>query len=493
MNILVINAGSSSLKYQLLNPETGALLAKGLCERIGIDGKFTYKPQVEGKQVLDAVDVAMPTHSEAIQAVLNALVDKDNGVIGSMQEIDAVGHRVVHGGEAFAGSVLITDEVMKALEECIPLAPLHNPANITGINACTAVMGKDVPQVAVFDTAFHQTMPAKAYMYALPYEYYEKDKVRRYGFHGTSHKYVSGRAAAMLGKKPEELKLISCHLGNGSSIAAVDGGKSVDTSMGFTPLAGLPMGTRSGDLDAGILQYLMNKYGMNIDEMLNILNKKSGVEGLSGVSSDFRDLEKAAEEGNARAQLAEEKFAYEVKKYVGAYAAAMGGVDAIIFTAGVGENDKGIRAMVCDGLEYMGVKLDPAANDVRGKETVISAADSKVKVLLIPTNEELISPPTRPPSSRATKFRISAYSERAGRRPALRSFANIPFRKQGSWESARGAASAPNGRKCPAKPCPRHSGMLYSKHTQRKSSKRGDRVCGICGSPAGSRWSRPPQ
>ena len=297
MNILVINAGSSSLKYQLLNPETGALLAKGLCERIGIDGKFTYKPQVEGKQVLDAVDVAMPTHSEAIQAVLNALVDKDNGVIGSMQEIDAVGHRVVHGGEAFAGSVLITDEVMKALEECIPLAPLHNPANITGINACTAVMGKDVPQVAVFDTAFHQTMPAKAYMYALPYEYYEKDKVRRYGFHGTSHKYVSGRAAAMLGKKPEELKLISCHLGNGSSIAAVDGGKSVDTSMGFTPLAGLPMGTRSGDLDAGILQYLMNKYGMNIDEMLNILNKKSGVEGLSGVSSDFRDLEKAAEAG----------------------------------------------------------------------------------------------------------------------------------------------------------------------------------------------------
>ena len=258
MNILVINAGSSSLKYQLLNPETGVLLAKGLCERIGIDGKFTYKPQIEGKQVLDAVDVAMPTHSEAIQAVLNALVDKDNGVIGSMKEIDAVGHRVVHGGEAFNKSVLITDEVMKALEDCIPLAPLHNPANITGINACTAVMGKDVPQVAVFDTAFHQTMPAKAYMYALPYEYYENDKVRRYGFHGTSHKYVSQRAAAMLGKKPEELKLISCHLGNGSSVTAVDGGKSVDTSMGFTPLAGLPMGTRAGDLDAGILQYLMN-------------------------------------------------------------------------------------------------------------------------------------------------------------------------------------------------------------------------------------------
>ena len=289
MNILVINAGSSSLKYQLLNPATGVLLAKGLCERIGIDGKFTYKPQIEGKKVLDAVDVAMPTHSEAIQAVLNALVDADNGVIGSMKEIDAVGHRVVHGGEKFAKSVLITDEVMATIEECNPLAPLHNPANITGIKACQAVM-PGVPMVAVFDTAFHQTMPAKAYMYALPYEYYEKDKVRRYGFHGTSHKYVAQRAAAMLGKKPEELKLISCHLGNGSSVTAVDGGKSVDTSMGFTPLAGLPMGTRAGDLDAGILQYLMNKYNMNIDEMLNILNKKSGVQGVSGVSSDFRDL-----------------------------------------------------------------------------------------------------------------------------------------------------------------------------------------------------------
>ena len=389
MNILVINAGSSSLKYQLLNPETGDLLAKGLCERIGIDGKFTYKPQVEGKKVLDAIDVAMPTHSEAIQAVLNALVDAENGVIGSMKEIDAVGHRVVHGGEAFNKSVLITDEVMKAIEDCIPLAPLHNPANLTGIRACEKVM-PGVPMVAVFDTAFHQTMPAKAYMYALPYEYYENDKVRRYGFHGTSHKYVAGRAAAMLGKKPEELKLISCHLGNGSSVTAVDGGKSVDTSMGFTPLAGLPMGTRAGDLDAGILQYVMNKYGLSIDEMLNVLNKKSGVEGLSGVSSDFRDLENAAAEGNEKASLSREKFAYEVKKYVGAYAAAMGGVDAIIFTAGVGENDKAIRAMVCKGLEYMGVKLDDEANSVRGKETVISTADSKVKVLLIPTNEELM-------------------------------------------------------------------------------------------------------
>ena len=389
MNILVINAGSSSLKYQLLNPDTGDLLAKGLCERIGIDGKFTYKPQIEGKETLSAVDVAMPTHAEAIQAVLDALVDAKNGVIGSMQEIDAVGHRVVHGGEAFNQSVVITDEVLKAIEDCIPLAPLHNPANLTGIRACQKVM-PGVPMVAVFDTAFHQTMPAKAYMYALPYAYYETDKVRRYGFHGTSHKYVSGRAAAMLGKKPEELKLVSCHLGNGSSIAAVDCGKSVDTSMGFTPLAGLPMGTRSGDLDAGILQYLMNKYGMSIGEMLNVLNKKSGVEGLSGVSSDFRDLENAAAEGNQRALLAEEKFAYEVKKYVGAYAAAMGGVDAIIFTAGVGENDKGIRAMVCQGLEYMGVKLDAEANNVRGKECVISTADSKVKILLIPTNEELM-------------------------------------------------------------------------------------------------------
>ena len=376
MNILVINAGSSSLKYQLLNPDSGVLLAKGLCERIGIDGKFTYKPQAEGKEVLKAVDVAMPTHSEAIQAVLNALVDPKNGVVGSMKEMDSVGHRVVHGGEAFAGSVLITDEVMKALEDCIPLAPLHNPANITGINACTAVMGKEVPQVAVFDTAFHQTMPPKAYMYALPHAYYEKDKVRRYGFHGTSHKYVSTRAAAMLGKKPEEVKLISCHLGNGSSVAAVDGGKSVDTSMGFTPLAGVPMGTRSGDVDAGILQYLMNKYGMDIDQMLDVLNKKSGVEGLSGVSSDFRDLENAAEEGNELAILARDKFAYEVKKYVGAYAAAMGGVDAIIFTAGVGENDGGIRTAICQGLEFMGVKMDPATAGIRGEEAVLSAPDS---------------------------------------------------------------------------------------------------------------------
>jgi len=332
----------------------------------------------------------MPTHSEAIQAVMNALVDPANGVVASMAEIDAVGHRVVHGGEAFNKSVLITDEVMKALEDCIPLAPLHNPANITGINACTAVMGKDVPQVAVFDTAFHQTMPAKAYMYALPYEYYENDKVRRYGFHGTSHKYVAGRAAAMLGKNIEDVKLISCHLGNGSSVTAIDGGKSVDTSMGFTPLAGLPMGTRAGDLDAGILEFLMNKYGMDIKEMVSILNKKSGVQGVSGVSSDFRDLENAFKDGNDRAGLAVDMFNYGVKKLIGSYAAAMGGVDAIIFTAGVGENSKGQRLDIASGLEFMGVKMDAEANDVRGKEAVISAADSKVKVLLIPTNEELM-------------------------------------------------------------------------------------------------------
>ncbi len=387
MNILVINAGSSSLKYQLLNPETQQVLAKGLCERIGIDGKFTYKP--EGKEAVKEADVAMPTHNEAIKAVLDALVDPGNGVIGSMKEIDAVGHRVVHGGEKFARSVLITDEVMAAIEECNPLAPLHNPANIIGIKACQALM-PGTPMVAVFDTAFHQTMPPAAYMYALPYEYYEKDKVRRYGFHGTSHKYVTQRAAAMLGKPIEELKLISCHLGNGSSIAAVDGGRSVDTSMGFTPLAGLPMGTRCGDIDAGILQYLMNKYGMDIDKMLSVLNKKSGVEGLSCVSSDFRDLENAAAEGNEKAELAQKKFAYEVRKYVGAYAAAMGGVDAVIFTAGVGENGGHNRESIVSGLEFMGIKIDPEKNKVRGEEIDISAEGAAVRTLVIPTNEELM-------------------------------------------------------------------------------------------------------
>ena len=389
MNVLVINAGSSSLKYQLLNPASGELLAKGLCERIGIDGRFTYKPQLPGKEAIKEASVSMPTHSEAIQTVLNALVDEKNGVIGSMKEIDAVGHRVVHGGEKFAKSVVITDEVMQAIEECNPLAPLHNPANIIGIKACQELM-PGVPMVAVFDTAFHQTMPPVAYTYAIPYEYYEKDKVRRYGFHGTSHKYVSQRAADMLGKPAEQLKLISCHLGNGSSVTAIDGGKSVDTSMGFTPLAGLPMGTRSGDIDAGILEYLMNKYGMDITEMLTVLNKKSGVQGVSGVSSDFRDLEEAFEKGNERAGLAVDLFNYGVKKLIGAYAAAMGGVDAIIFTAGVGENSASQRMAIASGLEFMGVKMDEDANKVRGEERVISAPDSKVTVLLIPTNEELM-------------------------------------------------------------------------------------------------------
>ncbi|MGM9594045.1 MAG: acetate/propionate family kinase [Candidatus Onthomonas sp.] len=391
MNILVINAGSSSLKYQLLDPDTGVLLAKGLCERIGIDGKFTYKPQVEGKQTLNAVDVAMPTHSEAIQAVLSALVDKDNGVISSMSEIDAVGHRVVHGGESFASSVLLTDDVMKAIEECNPLAPLHNPANLIGINACTAVLGDQVPQVAVFDTAFHQTMPPVAYTYAIPYEYYEQDKMRRYGFHGTSHRFVSQRAAAMLGKPIEELKIITCHLGNGSSIAAIQNGKCVDTTMGLTPLAGLPMGTRAGDMDAGVLEFLMHKYNYSIDEMMTILNKKSGVLGISGVSSDFRDLEAASKQGNQRAQLALDIFCYDVKKYIGSYAAAMGGVDAIVFTAGVGENGPDTRSMCTSGLEFMGIApLNDVENHKRGAEVDVSGEGSKVRVLVIPTNEELM-------------------------------------------------------------------------------------------------------
>ncbi len=390
MNILVINAGSSSLKYQLLNPETGELLAKGLCERIGLDGKFTYKPQIEGKEKLDAVDVAMPTHAEAIKATLDALVDPQNGVIASMSEIDAVGHRVVHGGEKFASSVLITDEVMAAIEECNPLAPLHNPANLIGINACTAVLGKEVPQVAVFDTAFHQTMPAKAYTYAIPYEYYQNDKLRRYGFHGTSHRYVSKRCAEILGKDPAELKIVSCHLGNGSSITAVDGGKSVDTSMGLTPLAGLPMGTRSGDMDAGIMEYIMKKYDLGIAEMMNILNKKSGVLGVSEVSSDFRDLTDAAEKGNAQAGLAVDVFEYGVRKMIAEYAAAMGGVDAVIFTAGVGENSADMRLNFVKGLSFMGIEIDPEKNACRGIERIVSPDDAKVKVLVIPTNEELM-------------------------------------------------------------------------------------------------------
>ncbi len=389
MNVLVINAGSSSLKYQLLNPATGDLLAKGLCERIGIDGKFTYKPQVEGKEKLDAVDVAMPTHAEAIAAVLDALVDPKNGVIASMKEIDAVGHRVVHGGEKFASSVVITDEVMAAIEECNPLAPLHNPANIIGIKACQEKM-PGVPMVAVFDTAFHQTMPAKAYTYAIPYEYYENDKMRRYGFHGTSHRYVSQRCAEILGKPIEELKIVSCHLGNGSSITAIDGGKSVDTSMGLTPLAGLPMGTRSGDMDAGIMEFIMKKYDMSMADMMTTLNKKSGVLGISGVSSDFRDLDNAAAEGNKRAALAVEVFEYGVRKMIAEYAAAMGGVDAVVFTAGVGENSADMRLHFVDGLKFMGIEIDPEKNNIRGEERIVSPDGAKVKVLVIPTNEELM-------------------------------------------------------------------------------------------------------
>ena len=389
MNVLVINAGSSSLKYQLLNPATGDLLAKGLCERIGIDGKFTYKPQVEGKEKLDAVDVAMPTHAEAIAAVLDALVDPKNGVIASMKEIDAVGHRVVHGGEKFASSVVITDEVMAAIEECNPLAPLHNPANIIGIKACQEQM-PGVPMVAVFDTAFHQTMPAKAYTYAIPYEYYENDKMRRYGFHGTSHRYVSQRCAEILGKPIEELKIVSCHLGNGSSITAIDGGKSVDTSMGLTPLAGLPMGTRSGDMDAGIMEFIMKKYNMSMADMMTTLNKKSGVLGISGVSSDFRDLDNAAAEGNQRAALAVEVFEYGVRKMIAEYAAAMGGVDAVVFTAGVGENSADMRLHFVDGLQFMGIEIDPEKNNIRGEERIVSPDGAKVKVLVIPTNEELM-------------------------------------------------------------------------------------------------------
>ena len=389
MKVLVINAGSSSLKYQLIDMENEQLLAKGLCERIGIDGHLKHTPLVGGKPVFNE-DIPLPSHAEAIAAVIDKLTSVEYGVVGSMKEIDAVGHRVVHGGEKFASSVLITDEVMKALEECTPFAPLHNPANITGINACTAVMGKDVPQVAVFDTAFHQTMPAKAYMYALPYDYYTNDGVRRYGFHGTSHRYVSKRCAELMGKPIEELKLISCHMGNGSSICAIMNGKSVDTSMGFTPLVGLPMGTRVGDVDPGAMQFIMNKYNMDIDSMLNVLNKKSGVLGISGVSSDFRDLEAAAEEGNERAKLALDMFDYSVAKVVGSYAAAMNGVDAVIFTAGVGENAPTTRAGICSYLGYLGAELDEEANSKRGDDRLISKPDSKVQLWVIPTNEELI-------------------------------------------------------------------------------------------------------
>ncbi len=385
MKILIINAGSSSLKYQFMESEGGQVFAKGLCERIGIDGRLTHK--VPGRDNV-VRELPMPTHSEAIQAVLDIMVDPVSGVIASTDEIAAVGHRVLHGGMAFTESCIIDDACIAAIEKCIPLGPLHNPANLMGIRACQAIM-PNTPQVAVFDTAFHMTMPPKAYIYAIPYEYYEKDDVRRYGFHGTSHRYVSARAIDMLGN-PEHSRVICCHLGNGSSLSACVDGKCVDTSMGLGPLAGFPMGTRSGDIDATIMEYLMGRYGYDIKEMLNILNKKSGVLGISGVSSDFRDIEAAASQGNERAKLALEKFVYEVKKYIGAYATTMGGVDAIVFTAGVGENSVEMRQQICEGLEYMGVKMDAEKNKVRGQEVDVSAADSKVKIFVIPTNEELM-------------------------------------------------------------------------------------------------------
>lgn len=387
MKVLVINAGSSSLKYQLIDMDTNAVMAKGLCERIGIDGKLTHQSNKTDEKY--KADVAMPTHSDAIKAVIDILLDKEWGVLSDMSEIDAVGHRVVHGGEFFADSVLITDKVIKAIEACIPLAPLHNPPNLIGINACKEVMG-DVPMVAVFDTAFHQSMPSKSYMYAVPYEYYQKYKIRRYGFHGTSHKYVSQQAAEMLGRPLESLKLITCHLGNGSSIAAIDGGKSVDTSMGFTPIDGLPMGTRCGNIDPSIIEFLSEHENMSAAEVINILNKKSGMLGISGVSSDFRDLDTAINEGNNRAALAKDMFNLSVKKIIGSYIAEMGGVDAIIFTAGVGENDRSVRWDVCEHMEYLGVKIDPEKNKYRGRQMDISIDYARVRVLVIPTNEELV-------------------------------------------------------------------------------------------------------
>ena len=387
MNILVINCGSSSLKFQLIDSETEKCIAKGLCERIGIEGsQITYTP--DGGEKEQTV-TPMPDHTEAIRLVLEALTNEKTGVVKSLDEIGAVGHRIVHGGEKFAASTIITDEVMKAIEECNDLAPLHNPANLIGINACKKLM-PTTPMVAVFDTAFHQTMPEEAYMYGLPYEYYEKYKIRRYGFHGTSHSYVSKKAAEVLGKKYEDLKIIVCHLGNGASVSAVKNGKCVDTSMGLTPLEGLIMGTRSGDIDPAIMEFIAKKENLDIEGVMNVLNKKSGVQGMTGISSDFRDLEAAYNEGNEYAINAIEVFCYRVAKYIGSYVAAMNGVDAIAFTAGVGENDKASRKAICEYLGYLGVKIDDQANDVRGKNAVISAADSKVKVMLIPTNEELM-------------------------------------------------------------------------------------------------------
>lgn len=384
MKVLVINCGSSSLKYQLIDSETGKALVSGLCERIGIDGILNYKPADGEKLVFND---PLPDHKVAVGNVLAALTNPEYGVIKSLDEIGAVGHRVVHGGETFAESVIIDDGVIKAIEDCNDLAPLHNPANLIGIDACRQLM-PSTPEVAVFDTAFHQTMPEKAYLYGLPHEYYEKYKVRRYGFHGTSHSYVSKRTIDVAGLDPDDSKVIVCHLGNGASVSAVRDGKSVDTSMGLTPLEGLVMGTRSGDIDPAIVEFIANKENLTLSEMMNVLNKKSGVYGMSGVSSDFRDLDKAAREGNELAQSAVEVFCYRVAKYVGSYAAAMNGVDAIAFTAGVGENDGKVRKMICEHFGYLGISIDSEKNSIRGEEVVISTPDSKVKVLVIPTNEE---------------------------------------------------------------------------------------------------------
>ena len=388
MKILVLNCGSSSLKYQLIDMSNEEVLCVGLVERIGIEGSVLKqeKDGVEGKLI---VEQPMKNHQDAIKLVLDAVVDPQYGGVKDIKEVEAVGHRVVHGGEKFAGSVLITDEVKAALEECIELAPLHNPANIMGIEACEAIL-PGVPMVGVFDTAFHQTMPKKSYLYGLPHELYTKYGVRRYGFHGTSHRYVSQRAAAMLGKNIEDCKIITCHLGNGASVAAIDGGKSVDTSMGFTPLEGLIMGTRCGDIDAAILPFLMEKEGLDAKGLSDLMNKKSGVYGITGISSDFRDIEDAAAQNNELAQVALESYAKKVKKYIGSYAAEMNGVDAVVFTAGVGENGIDMRADIMANMDFLGMKLDEEANKVRGKERVISTEDSKVKILLIPTNEELM-------------------------------------------------------------------------------------------------------
>lgn len=387
MNVLVINCGSSSLKYQVINSDTEEVLAKGLCERIGIDGRLVYQNKRDGGEK-EVTEAAMPTHKQAIQMVLDALVNTKTGVLKDLSEIGAVGHRVVHGGEKFASSTVLTEDVLKTIEECNDLAPLHNPANLIGIRACQEIM-PNVPMVGVFDTAFHQTMPEKAYLYGIDYDYYEKYKVRRYGFHGTSHSYVSKRAAEIVGKPYDQLKTIVCHLGNGSSVCAVENGKSVDTSMGLTPLEGLVMGTRSGDIDPGAMEYIAKKENLNLEEIVSILNKKSGMEGLSHISSDVRDLRAAAQKGDPAGIRALEVFRYHVVKYIGAYAAVMNGVDVICFAGGIGENGVHTRQKICKHLEYLGVKLDEEANVVYGEDRIISAPDSKVTVLCVATNEEL--------------------------------------------------------------------------------------------------------